>query len=445
MPCKAIFRKAILTACMAAVMAFNSRVNATETPVKASCMAESPTDGSVWIGSEGHGLYRLGRNGRQVVYTAKDGQIASDSIRTLFFDKENVLWILDGSGKFTTYSATSGFQITNIGNDRIDCATYDEKSGTVYFSSGKKLNTYKNISKKTSELATLPAEAKSLKMAENGAEFVWVFTEKGAMKVGLDGTIQNWIDTPNVLDLLPYNFETNQTPSGLEGQKESKQRGGFLWVFIALVAGLTAGWLLKKRPSTPVPQTRPEIKEPVKPVVPIQPVESVIIKAEPVKRQEEEIKPQEEVVPQVEEVSPQEEPEQHVEEPAKPQIELIKPKVEEVKTEANTRTPKGHFTKKVYALIKDHLSEPDFDVESIATLTGISRIHVNRKLRQEGAPAPSALIKEARMHHAARLIRQGKLGMSQISALCGFRTPSYFATAFKEFYGVSPSEFTEEK
>ena len=439
MPCKAIFRKAILTACMAAVMAFNGRVNATETPVKASCMAESPTDGSVWIGSEGHGLYRLGRNGRQVVYTAKEGQIASDSIRTLFFDKENVLWILDGSGQFTTYSATSGFQKTNIGNERIDCATYDEKSGTVYFSSGKKLKTYKNVSKKTSELATLPAEAKSLKMAENGAGFVWVFTEKGAMKVGLDGTIQNWIDTPDVLDLLPYNFETNQTPSGLEGQNESKKRGGIIWVLIALVAGLTVGWLLKKRPSAPVPQARPENKEPVKPVEP------VTIKAEPVKPQEEAIKPQEEVVPQVEEVSPQEEPEQPVEEPAKPQIEPIKPQVEEIKTENNTRSPKGHFTRKVYSLIKDHLSEPDFDVESIAELTGMSRIHVNRKLRQEGAPSPSALIKEARMHHAARLIRQGKLGMSQISSLCGFRTPSYFATAFKEFYGVSPSEFTAEK
>ena len=97
----------------------------------------------------------------------------------------------------------------------------------------------------------------------------------------------------------------------------------------------------------------------------------------------------------------------------------------------------------MYGIFKEHLSEPDFDVEAIASIKGMSRIHVNRKLRQEGAPAPSVLIKQARMHHAARLIRQGKLGMSQISSLCGFRTPSYFATAFKEFYGVTPSEFTE--
>ena len=395
-------------------------------------MAESPTDGSVWIWTEGHGLYRLGRNGRQIVYTAKEGQIASDSIRTLFFDADNVLWILDGSGQFTFYSATSGFQRADIGSDSIDCATYDEKKGTVYFSTGKEIKTYKNVSKKTSELATLPAEAKSLKMAENGDEFVWVFTEKGALKVGLDGKIQIWTDTPNVLDLLPYNFETNQAPDSLQGQKETKNRGRLLWILIALAVGLSAGWLLRKLMSAPAPQAKPE--SPIQ--TPVQtPVQTTVINntEEPVKpvepiQQEEPIKPKEEVI-----------------EPEKPAEEPVKHQTEEIKTESNTRTLKGHFTRKVYGLIKDHLSEPDFDVESIATLTGMSRIHVNRKLRQEGAPSPSTLIKEARMHHAARLIRQGKLGMSQISALCGFRTPSYFATAFKEFYGVSPSEFTAEK
>ena len=184
MPHKAILRKTMLVALMAAGMAFICSLPAQNREVKASCMAESPKDGSVWIGSEGQGLYRLGRNGRRIKYSAEQGQIPSDSIKTLFFDAQNNLWILDATGIFTIYSATNGFENAGITNDKIDCAEYDVKEETVYYCSGKSLKTYKIVSKKTRELATLPEAAKSIKKAEGDAPFVWVFTEKGMMKVG---------------------------------------------------------------------------------------------------------------------------------------------------------------------------------------------------------------------------------------------------------------------
>ena len=433
MSCTIYFRKAMLAAFLGAGMAFSSHVKAAETPVKATSMAESPTDGSVWIGSAGQGLYRLGRNGRQIKYLAADGHIPSDSIKTLFFDRESILWILDNRGQFTCYSATSGFEKANIEKGKIDCAIYDSKADIIYFGSGKSLKTYKNVSKKTSELAGLPASAKSLKMADEGGNFVWVFTEEGVLKVGLDGSIQRWEEAPEILDLLPYTFETNQRYNTVEGRKPGASGKVILWSVLALILGAVTGWLLKKPTRAPAPVTQTIIEKPVNPTSPVKPAQTEVINKpeEPIKTEvpEQPEKPAETIIPET------------IEEPAPEKKAVIQPKTEESRSQA----PKGPFTKKVYALIKDHLSEPDFDVESIATLTGISRIHVNRKLRQEGAPAPSALIKEARMHHAARLIRQGKLGMSQISSLCGFRTPSYFATAFKEFFGVSPSEFTEEK
>ena len=101
------------------------------------------------------------------------------------------------------------------------------------------------------------------------------------------------------------------------------------------------------------------------------------------------------------------------------------------------------FTKIVLSMIKENISNPDFDVEAIAQLAGISRIHVNRKLKAEGSGSPSSLIKEARMSLATKLLKQGKLTISQISVESGFRTPSYFATVFKDYYGVSPTEFLE--
>ena len=101
----------------------------------------------------------------------------------------------------------------------------------------------------------------------------------------------------------------------------------------------------------------------------------------------------------------------------------------------------GEFTKLVIGLVKEHLSDPDFGVETIAEITGMSRIHVNRKLKSEGAPAPSAMVKKERMDKAEQLLRSGQYSIADISKLCGFRTPAYFATAFKDFYGCTPTEF----
>ncbi len=450
------FKKALLAAILMTAAALAGPKTHAGTPVTASCMAESPVDGSVWIGSNGQGLFRLGRNGRQVVYRAEEGRIPSNSIKTLFFDADNTLWILDTEGQFTVYSTIEGFQKAEGMAAVVDCAIYDKQKDCIYFSSGKSLKSYKKVNTETQELAALPTPAKSLKMAENEGNFLWVFCEKGVLKVGLDGSTQLWEEAPKVLDLLPFEFETNQPSSAVKEGKSTPLWLIILGIVLALLTGYTAGILLKKKdPVTPevhtpaVPVIKPAEK-PVDPKIQTAPVlapkpeqhtapavtERKSTQAAEEPQQSQELKKAPQTAPEIKEV-----PEQEAEPRQPDPVTAIK--TPEKSTESSLKG--GAFTKRVYSLIKANLSDPDFDVESIAALTGISRIHVNRKLRAEGAPAPSAIIKEVRMKHAARLIRQGKMGISQISSVCGFRTPSYFATAFKEFYGVSPSEFTEEQ
>ncbi len=423
---KANFKLALLAAFLATGTLITAQNAHAGTLVSASCMAESPTDGSIWIGSNGNGLFRLGRNGNRIQYSEKDGKIPSDSIKTLFFDASNTLWILDSKGNITLHTATEGFHQEETIPNNIDCVLYDSLRDCIYYTSGNSLRSYKKVSKETKELVLLPSPAKSMKIAENKGNFIWVFCEKGVMKVDLDGAFQTWEDVPNTLDLLPFEFETNQASTAVEHGNSTP-----IWLIItiviaALLTGFAAGWTLKKKESTaPQAAFQPE-PVPAKPVIntktelPAKPVETTIIDQ---KAEKPEVAP---VVPVETEKK---------EEPATPV------KMPEKGTETSFKG--GEFSKKVYSLIKANLSDPDFDVEAIAAITGMSRIHVNRKLKSEGAPAPSTLIKEVRMKQAARLIRQGKLGISQISSLCGFRTPSYFATAFKEYYGVSPSEFTE--
>ena len=144
---------------------------------------------------------------------------------------------------------------------------------------------------------------------------------------------------------------------------------------------------------------------------------------DPLEVTEEEVKAAEEIAPEPEPVQP--------EKKAEP-VTKSEPKFE----------PKSSgFTSQVMLLISEHYQEPDFDVDAIAALTGMSRIHVNRKLKAEGSPSPSVLIKEKRMDAAKFLLLESTMPMAQIASECGFRTPSYFTTAFKEYTGLTPSEY----
>ena len=69
------------------------------------------------------------------------------------------------------------------------------------------------------------------------------------------------------------------------------------------------------------------------------------------------------------------------------------------------------------------------------------RIHLNRRLKLEADASPSVLLKDARMALAAQLLKEGTKSIAEISTMSGFSTPSYFATAFKDYYNISPSEF----
>ena len=99
------------------------------------------------------------------------------------------------------------------------------------------------------------------------------------------------------------------------------------------------------------------------------------------------------------------------------------------------------FYDTVMALIKENISNPDFSVEDIAAHTGISRIHVNRKLKAICGLSPSAIIKSERMKIASELLNSGEHSVAEIASICGFSSQTYFSSAFKEYFGVSPTSY----
>ena len=367
-----------------------------------SCKVESPIDGSLWIGTRGEGIFRLGRNGRKAWYHVEGGQLSSDDIITLGFDKSNVLWILDGTGRFTSYSSVTGFKQVSSFPENIYISCFSADLSKLFFcTEDYQLFVYDVASGNLFTGSKLSSSVTSL-YSSSKDNAVWGLTSEGAFKANEDGGLLTWDVALSPSELIPFEFDTSMP------RNTSRPSKGIYYLllliavllFIALVSVLYL-FLFSGKRSKPS-----EVKS-----VELRPA---VIKPEPVVK----------TVPERKDIEPT----------------LARASVP-LKVIKETPITDGEFSKKVKSLIDEHLSEPDFDVDAIAQITGLSRIHVNRKLKAEGSPSPSVMLKDARMALAAKLLKEGRLTVAQVGNSCGFSRPSYFATAFKEYFNMSPTDF----
>ncbi|MBD5233776.1 MAG: response regulator [Bacteroidales bacterium] len=96
---------------------------------------------------------------------------------------------------------------------------------------------------------------------------------------------------------------------------------------------------------------------------------------------------------------------------------------------------------RVEAAVLRELANPDLSVEFIAEHIGVSRSHLHRRLKVLTNMSPSSYIKQARMRHAARLLTEKNLAVSEVAYATGFSSLSHFSTVFKEYYGMSPTRY----
>ncbi len=92
-------------------------------------------------------------------------------------------------------------------------------------------------------------------------------------------------------------------------------------------------------------------------------------------------------------------------------------------------------------VIKRNLDNPDFSVETLSREVGMSRVHLNRRLKEAMNISPSNLIRSMRLKQAAWLLIHNEANVSEVSYRIGFSSPSYFSSSFHDYFGMSPKEF----
>ena len=128
---------------------------------------------------------------------------------------------------------------------------------------------------------------------------------------------------------------------------------------------------------------------------------------------------------------------------------VLKQKFTEIPEEENTDSkiisPNEKLLNKFNEKLKEQLKNPDLSVESLSRELGLSRVHLNRRLKSIIHESPSIYIRDYRLKQAARLLTEKKLSIAEVAYAVGFSSHAYFSNIFKERYGMTPSEYMELK
>lgn len=106
-------------------------------------------------------------------------------------------------------------------------------------------------------------------------------------------------------------------------------------------------------------------------------------------------------------------------------------------------SPDERFLQKLYTLMKEHMSDPALNLDLLCSEIGMSRTSMYYKIKTLTGLTPTEFIRNHRLQTAARLLKEKKIPISEVSVIVGFNNHSYFSNCFRKMFGCPPSEYGE--
>ena len=103
------------------------------------------------------------------------------------------------------------------------------------------------------------------------------------------------------------------------------------------------------------------------------------------------------------------------------------------------------FMEQVVEYIEEKMMNEDFSIDTLAIEMAMSRSVFFKKIKSLTGQNPQEFIRDIKMKRAATLLREHKYSIGEIAYLTGYPNAKYFSTAFKKYYGCTPSSFVEDK
>lgn len=98
------------------------------------------------------------------------------------------------------------------------------------------------------------------------------------------------------------------------------------------------------------------------------------------------------------------------------------------------------FVKKALQIVRDNISNSQFGKEQFALEMHVSSSLLYQKLKSLTDQSPTDFIRSIKFNYALELLKTGKYTILEVSDMCGFSSNNYFSTAFKKYFGKSPTD-----
>jgi AraC family transcriptional regulator len=96
----------------------------------------------------------------------------------------------------------------------------------------------------------------------------------------------------------------------------------------------------------------------------------------------------------------------------------------------------------VMKYIRQHILEP-LDRETLAAVAGFSIPHFHRVFTAHVGESAISYVRRLRLERAARKLRMGAVDITEVALAAGYDSHAAFSKAFKQQFGLSPSEFRQ--
>ena len=113
-------------------------------------------------------------------------------------------------------------------------------------------------------------------------------------------------------------------------------------------------------------------------------------------------------------------------------------------TEIEKKPTLSNYVRMTKQYITNHYSQ-NITIEEIANTIGLDRKYLAKVFKESTNQTMSDFLLEVRMRQASGIISDGEKSVSAIAAKVGYDDPLFFSKQFKKYFGVSPTEFIENK
>lgn len=451
---------------------FRNKLNNPESPVvdKICCFCEA-SDGTMWLGSNGYGLYKRVVSGEGKwtfeVLTTDDG-LANNAVKGIVEDEQGRLWITTDNGLSVYNPRTRTFNNYSQ-RDGLPCQRFYWNSavkgadGTVYLGSLDGLTEIKGentdiqysnhltftrllvdnqeVTAANSDILDADiSQASCIRLHESNKSFSICFStltyggeSQGRYSYRMKGFDDEWtvlVPTENSVrytTLKPgkYTFEVEYT-DGIDAEKSVISIQIVVapyfwksWWFVLLLFLLLAGvaiWIYRQR----IDKLRQQEAEKL-----LQPIRRVLDESDD----------PEQLQSRIQNILDNHE---RLQKSYRRTLEADKQEV--------LRTKKS-FMERATEVMEQNYMNSEFGIAELAEALGVSRTLLSKRLNAETGQSTGQFIRNYRLSVAKRMIleNQGNRNITEIAYRVGFNDPKYFTRCFTHRYGNSPSSYTGEE